>query len=118
MLFGQGCIGSSHIASVVDIVIGCFRYCVNDQRGSDATAAMLPAVMRLMHHRDFLGRRVILGSGLLLRPRHVKVQAYCDRYDALVKKLDDALEAATGDRALWSLEDVVREMKEADEPAA
>jgi hypothetical protein len=114
-LFAQGGIGSSHVASVVDIVLGAFRYCINDVAGSPATRAMLPAVMRLMAHRTFRERPIYLDYGLLLRPKRVYTPAYKARYSALKDRLDAVMVEVSGRRALGTVLDVRRELEEAGE---
>jgi hypothetical protein len=68
--FSSGAIGASHLASVADVVLGSFRYCVNDVNETPASQKMLPAVVRLMwHFRLPRSGEVHLGArGLLLRP--------------------------------------------------
>jgi hypothetical protein len=114
-LFAQGCIGSSHLASVVDIVLGAFRYCVNDREGKAATKAMLPAVLRLMPFRTWKGKTIYLDYGLLLRPRRVIVPSYKAKYDELVGRLNAAMAAVGGEASTFmSWEQVYQEMARAE----
>jgi hypothetical protein len=39
---GHGCDGSSHLCSVADVLLGAFRYCVNDPENEEAAKAMFP----------------------------------------------------------------------------
>jgi hypothetical protein len=114
-LFAEGCIGSSHVASVVDIVLGAFRYCVNDREGRSATEAMLPAVLRLMPYKVWQGRTIYLDYGLLLRPRQVLIPEYRAKYEALIARLDAVMAAVGGSSSTFvSWAQVYEEMTRAE----
>jgi hypothetical protein len=40
--FAHGADGTSHLCSVCDILLGAFRYCVNDPTNENAAIAMFP----------------------------------------------------------------------------
>lgn len=90
-LFGVSAISASHLASVADIVLGSFRYCVNDLKGSLAARAILPNVAALMWHSRSGDIIQVQDRGLLLRPRIVKVEAYRKRYEALTERLNQVM---------------------------
>lgn len=94
--FSSGAIGASHLGSVADIVLGSFRYCVNDVKETPASQKMLPAVVRLMWHiRMPRSGEVHLGArGLLLRPEVVKMASHKARYDAMTSRLNRVIPPA------------------------
>jgi hypothetical protein len=49
-LYGMTTVGASHAASAVDIVLGSFRYCVNNPRNKDAAGEMMKNVINMMWH--------------------------------------------------------------------
>ena len=49
--YAHSCDGASHLSSVADIVLGSFRYCVNERGRDRAPRKILPAVARLMWYR-------------------------------------------------------------------
>lgn len=81
------CEGASHIASVTDIVLGSFRYCVNEPERDKAGRQMFPAVARLMWHHRSGNEVVIQDRGLVLRPKTVSVAQHQQEYDDLVGRL-------------------------------
>jgi hypothetical protein len=94
--FSAGAIGTSHLASVADIVLGSFRYCVNDIKETAASQRMLPAVVRLMWHirARTSGDAHLAGHGLLLRPQVVKYRSHQARYDAMTSRLNRVISPA------------------------
>ncbi len=90
-LFATTCEGASHAASVTDIVLGAFRYCVNRREPTTATDTMFPLVVRLMWYKK-QGDTVYLGErGLIYRPKEVKYEPYKREYDSLVEHLRELL---------------------------
>jgi len=86
----QTCDGASHMSSLVDIVLGAFRYCVNTStgKGKDEIArAMFPLVAKLMWGVPEVGPkgtvRRVGGYGFLKYPKNVRSEAYQERYQAL-----------------------------------
>ncbi len=82
-LFAATCVGSSHAASLVDVVLGSFRYCINDPKNPVAARQMMSVLVQLLHSRN--GR--IRGHGLILRPKSVKAFSYQQDFDDLVSQL-------------------------------
>jgi len=95
LLYGETTIGASHVASVIDIVLGAFRYCVNEREKDDVPQILLPKVVQLMWHQR-VGDKIYLGErGLILRPKEVKVPAYKERYEELIDHLKYTMEVAS-----------------------
>ena len=84
------CDGCSHLASVADIVLGAFRYCVNEPNNEAAGGKMYPLVSSLMWKR--YGRLV----GLKLNPA-IGSTRYAHQYDALLTRLKKYLASPQAD---------------------
>jgi hypothetical protein len=84
------CDGCSHLASVADIVLGAFRYCVNEPNNEAAGGRMYPLVSSLMWKRH---RRLV---GLLLKPEKGSTH-YAHQYGALVARLEKYLASPQAD---------------------
>jgi hypothetical protein len=85
--YTHSCDGASHLASVADVVLGSFRYCVNEPDRDQAPRAILPLVVRLMWHRRE-GDRVILDErALMLRPNDLWADRHQAVYDQLLERL-------------------------------
>lgn len=88
-LFAATCLNASHANSAMDIVLGSFRYCVNNPRNIDAARTMMRKVARLMWHKK-IGDKLEFGDmGLITRPKFKDIthKPYRDEYDYLYKQL-------------------------------
>jgi hypothetical protein len=74
------CDGCSHLSSVADIVIGAFRYCVNEPNNEAVGGRIYPRVAALMWKRN---ERLV---GLKLNPA-VGSTHHAHQYDALIARL-------------------------------
>jgi hypothetical protein len=92
--YAFSCDGASHLSSVVDVVLGAFRYCVNERNRDRAPREILPGVVRLMWHRREGDRIRLRDRGLLLRPATVRAACHKREYDALVDRLTALLRPA------------------------
>ena len=81
------CEGASHLASVADIVLGSFRYCVNEPERDVAGRAMFPSIVQLMWHVRRGNIVYLKNRGLVLRPRTIAAELHQREYDALVDRL-------------------------------
>jgi hypothetical protein len=86
LLFASTCEGASHASSAVDIILGSFRYCVNEREKSIAPKEMLPAIASMMWHRRGGNRIYLRERGLIFRPKAVKVPEYQGEYDDLIDR--------------------------------
>ena len=87
MLFASTCDGASHLSSAVDVVLGGFRYCVNQRAKKDVPRRIMEKVATMMWHRQVGEVLYLREYGLLLRPKHVRLQHYQAEYDDLVQHL-------------------------------
>jgi hypothetical protein len=73
---------------MADIVLGLFRYCVNDAEERPQSHAMLTSLVPLLRKKRVDDRYMVREHGLFLRPREVWFREHKARYDALVKRLE------------------------------
>jgi hypothetical protein len=93
-LFASSCEGASHAMSAIDILLGSFRYCVNERHRSIAPREMLPIIVGMMWHRKTGDTYYIRDRGLIFRPKHVQLPEYQQAYDELTKHLINLLSEA------------------------
>jgi hypothetical protein len=86
-LFASTSQGASHASSAIDIVLGAFRYCVNERDRNIAPRDMFPKIVRMMWHRRERNRIYLREYGLLFRPRRVRVEAHQREYGELTEHL-------------------------------
>jgi hypothetical protein len=89
--------GASHLASVADILVGSFRYCVNEEQMDIAGKAMFPKLMDVMWKRKVGGKLSVRDLGFVLRPQEVQVAKYKKEYDDLRSRLQGYLDAKDGE---------------------
>ncbi len=85
--FAQAVDGSSHMCSVADVMLGAFRYCVNEPDNEEAGKAMYPTLVNMMWNYERDGVRVLDERGLIFRPQDIKVAKYQAEYVALSDRL-------------------------------
>lgn len=85
--YASTCDGASHLSTVADVVLGSFRYCVNEPERDIAGRAMFPGVARLMWRIVVNGGVNVRERGLVTRPQVVREQRHRDEYDALRARL-------------------------------
>lgn len=92
-LFASTRIGASHANSAMDIVLGSFRYCVNNPENPDAAREMFSGVARMMWHRREGNLINVSELGLIVRPpvEKVLVPSYRSEYEELMRNLGDLL---------------------------
>src|SRR5262249_54485185 len=83
--------GSSHLCSVADVMLGAFRYCVNEPENEEAGKAMFPTLMRMMWKRESLGKIYVTECGLVLRPKAINEAKHQAEYDRLIERLEGYL---------------------------
>ncbi|BCS88117.1 hypothetical protein [Pseudodesulfovibrio sediminis] len=91
-LFSATCVEASHANSAMDIVLGSFRYCVNDPQNLDAAREMLNSVVPLIWTTTLPdGRKSGSGRGLIFRPpiAEIRVDNYRQEYQTLIDNLND-----------------------------
>lgn len=85
LLFASTCEGASHASSATDIILGSFRYCVDERAKNIAPKEMLPVIANMMWHRRRGDTIHVREKGLMFRPKEVMVPEYQKEYDDLVE---------------------------------
>jgi hypothetical protein len=83
----HGADGTSHLCSVCDILLGSFRYCVNEPDNEEAGKAMFPTLMEMMWKVVQDGKPKVREFGLCFRPINVDVPKFKEEYDSLETRL-------------------------------
>ncbi len=94
-LYGTSIQSASHLSSAVDIVLGTFRYCVNNPEHTVATK-MIVDIVRLMWGWWSNGKSRkwhVMEHGLVIRPKTPSA-IYSDDYDDLRMRLSALLKRA------------------------
>lgn len=86
-LYGTTGIGMSHLASLIDIVLGSFRYCINNPQSPSVAGSLFKRVLHIMWHQELNGVKTVRERGLILRPSEIKASEYKDEYSELVESL-------------------------------
>lgn len=89
-LFAATCINASHANSAMDIVLGCFRFIVNNPERNVAQE-MMNEVAPMMWYREVDGVRNVSDRGLIVRPTTVRAAALRQEYDALLAQVNELL---------------------------
>lgn len=94
-LFASSCDNASHLSSLADIIIGTFRYCINDPANYEAAKVMMANLVKLVWaDKSIDGKHLYpFEKGLTFRPRTetVKHPPYKADYDALLAHLNTLL---------------------------
>lgn len=92
VMFSSTCINASHLSSVMDIVLGTWRYCINQPLNGEAAKDMMGQLVKLIWHIP-MGENIFSHErGLLFRPKEVKHPPYKAEYDALLKHLNSLID--------------------------
>ena len=79
------------MCSVADVMLGAFRYCVNEAENKEAGKAMFPTLMGMMWKHKLNGKTYVNEHGLAFRPAKITNRNHQDEYDALVERLQSYL---------------------------
>lgn len=92
-LLASTCINASHASSAMDIVLGTFRYCINNPANLDAAKQMMVNVTRLIWHVREGDRILAMERGLIFRPtlEHIVVEEYRKEYEALLAHINSLI---------------------------
>jgi hypothetical protein len=75
----------------MDIVLGSFRYVINNPKNPDAARDMFKKVGRMMWAITEGNTRYVNNRGLIIRPpiQEIRVQAYRAQYEQLLEHLSE-----------------------------
>jgi len=82
------CDGASHASSIADILLGGFRYILNEPNRDVAGKEIAKSLAPTMWHRvDNKGTKRLFDRGLVLRPREVKAPNFANDYQEIRTRL-------------------------------
>lgn len=97
-LYGATCINASNANSAMDIVLGSFRYCINNPANIDAAREMIAKIVSLMWHTRIGETYCVLDRGLIVRPDLSRLQqdypTFKPDYDRLFENINALLQQA------------------------
>jgi hypothetical protein len=87
------CINASHASSAMDIVLGSFRYCINQPKNLEVAREMMINVTKLVWAKREGDNIIPWELGLVFRPVYpdIKVASYRMEYDRLVEHINTLL---------------------------
>ncbi|SRR6266550_5382794 len=90
-LFSSSCSNASHASSAMDIVLGSFRYCINQPKNVPAAKDMMTNISKLIWCERDAEHLYPFERGLIFRPKEIKVEAYKKEYDDLLAWINELL---------------------------
>jgi hypothetical protein len=93
VLHASTCLNASHASSAMDVVLGSWRYCINNPRNKKAAEEMMDNISKLIWCEREGNNIYAFEKGLIFRPKTVKVDAYQAKYDALLNHVNGLLAA-------------------------
>lgn len=91
ILFSSTCINASHLSSAMDIVLGSWRYCINNPPNTDAAHAMMTELIKLIWCERDGEKLYALEKGLVFRPKKVTREDYRAKYMALLTHINELI---------------------------
>lgn len=93
-LYAATSVGAGHVNSAMDIVLGAFRYCINNPKNPQAASEMLRNLVPMMWGRRENGRYQVLDRGLILRPpiEQISNASFREEYKALIDQINELLQ--------------------------
>ena len=91
------CDGASHLASIADILVGSFRYCVNEPDKDIAGKAMFPKLVKAMWKKYKDHVPYVRDIGFILRPQTVTQENLRKEYKSLCVRLQSYLDEGKKD---------------------
>ena len=88
----------SHFSSVTDILVGSFRYCINEEERAEPARAMFPQLVRMMWSKTRGGQLYVRELGINFRPKLITHPRYQADRDALIDRLNGYLNPPLGRR--------------------
>ena len=90
---------ASHANSVMDIVLGSFRYCINNPKNKDAARHMMGRVVDILWHSKEGDKYHMLDKGLIVRPEmpNIKSPTIKAEYNELFRHINELLNESTKD---------------------
>lgn len=91
LLYTSTRIGASQVHSAMDIILGSFRYVVNNPQNITAATIMIKQVSQMMWAAEKNGVRYVGDRGLIVRPPidGIRKTEYRDEYNDLIRRLEE-----------------------------
>lgn len=88
-MFANSCVGASHANSAMDIVLGSFRFVLNNPK-HDVSRPMMLNLMSLIWHTRVGEQIYAIDRGLILRPKlsDIKVTSYREKYEEVLANIN------------------------------
>jgi hypothetical protein len=93
LAYAASCEGATHAISAIDIILGSFRYCVNEKEKDIVPKKMFPIIASMMWHRKIGETLYLRERGLVFRPKKFDVPEYKSSYDELTERFKTLLGA-------------------------
>lgn len=87
-LFSSTCINASHLSSAMDIVLGSWRYCINNPYNAEAAKGMMLKLTKLIWCEQDGEHLYAFEKGLIFRPKKVEWPKYQEKYQALLDHIN------------------------------
>tara|TARA_R110000824_G_scaffold401771_1_gene615484 strand:- start:175439 stop:176227 length:789 start_codon:yes stop_codon:yes gene_type:complete len=92
ILYASTCNNASHINSVADVVLGSFRYCINDPKNPEAASKMMQSVTKMIWAVKLSEDDIDpFERGLTLRPKKVNSPMYKSMHQELISHINGLL---------------------------
>lgn len=91
-MFASTCVGASHANSAMDIVLGTFRYVLNNPK-HDVSRDMMRNLIGLLWHTKIGEDIYTIDRGLILRPKlnEIKVPSYKKAYEEVIDNINELI---------------------------
>lgn len=90
-LFSSTCLNASHLSSAMDIVLGSWRYCINNPINTKAAETMMANLTKLVWCERDGDDLYAFEKGLIFRPKEIKLPEYKAKYDALLNHINSLI---------------------------
>jgi len=99
-IFASSCSNASNISSAMDIVLGSFRYCINNPKNPEAARTMIGKVVDLMWGEKRDDNYLVIGKGLIIRPeiKQIKNLQMKKGYENLIEQINSLLSNSCNDQ--------------------
>ncbi len=89
-LYGSTYINASHASSLIDILIGSFRFCVNNPNDNEASKERFPKLRQMTTRVRNAKHLKLEDLGIIVRPKDL-LEPYTSEYKELLNNLKNLL---------------------------
>lgn len=91
IMYASTCNNASHLSSVVDIVLGAFRYSINSPKNVEIAKELMGLLVTMLWHTRDGNDIYAIEKGLIFRPKEIKVPKYNDEYKNLLDNINELI---------------------------